>query len=98
MQLFRMAYLIVFAMLLGGHTTRSVPGGPFLSLTGDIVPAALSIIAIWLGFAVLQCGKPSMMIAAYILIILASIALGLICVDVLEFWLLPHARGPLMRP
>jgi len=50
----RMIGLTLFALLFGGSAGRTVPGGPFISVIGDILPAAASLTVMRLGRDILR--------------------------------------------
>ena len=88
--------LTLFALLLGGSATRIVPGGPFISITSDVLPAAASLIAMRFGLVALRGRNVGTKLLALVFILLATLALGRIMIDVYSFWNRPYARGDLL--
>ena len=87
--------LAVVALFFGGHVSRIVPGGPFISVTGDVLPFFAALAAIALGFLCLRSHDAAHKLFAVILILIATIAVANITVDVYSFWHRPAARGSL---
>jgi len=88
--------LVLFSLLLGGSTPRIVPGGPFISITSDILPGVASLTAIRFGLIALRGRNIVAKFVALMFILLATLALSRIMIDVYSFWHRPFARGDLL--
>lgn len=85
---------LVFAFVFGGHTPRSIPGGPTLSVTGDILPATSAVLAILLSFVLLRHRSALVKTIAFALVAVGAVAFSLIVIDVVVFQVRPYQRGP----
>jgi len=85
--------LTLFSLLLGGTAARIVPGGPFISVTSDVLPFAASLIAIRLGLLTLSERNSGAKLVALAIILLATLSMARIMIDVYSFWNRPYARG-----
>ncbi len=72
---------------------KFIPGGPFVSLLGDVLPAACALLAIWCAFSLVNHPLPKTKASAISVIVLATAMLASVSVGVIEFYLDPHARG-----
>lgn len=88
--------LSLFAVVLGGSTGRTVPGGPFISLTGDILPTIAALFAIRLALLTLRCRGVAIKLVAMLFVLVSTFALSNVFMSVYCFWFLrSHARGDL---
>jgi hypothetical protein len=85
----------VLALLLGGHRPRINPGGPFISLIGDVLPTALAVAAIGYSFAAMRRAEIPVTVTALVIITVAAIAIGNVLSSIVAFWFRPTARGDL---
>jgi hypothetical protein len=85
----------VLALLLGGQRPRVNPGGPFISLVGDVLPMALAVAAIGYSLAAMRRGEIPVKVAALVIIVVAGIAIRNVLSSILAFWFRPTARGDL---
>jgi hypothetical protein len=91
------AYFLAFAALLcGGHTPRVRPGGPFISLIGDVLPVFMALVAIGFAFYIMWSHRLFIRLNAWFTILIALIAIGMVYVDIYRFWIRPYARGELL--
>ena len=88
--------LTALAFVLGGSVTKTVPGGPFISVVGDILPSVAALAAIRLGFVALRGRRAGVKFVAALCLLVASLTLGRIMIDVYTFWSRPYARGELI--
>jgi hypothetical protein len=88
--------LTLFALLFSGSAIRIVPGGPFISITGDLLPAVASVVAMRLGLLILRGNALLPKLLALLFILLATLALSRVMIDVYTFWIRPFARGDLI--
>jgi hypothetical protein len=77
----------------GGHV---IPGGPFVSIHANVIPAVAClgvIVVVWralrLARGILRCCVVCVVLAAAVIVIFAID-------DVMSFWLRPYARGVLL--
>jgi len=80
----------------GVGTQRIIPGGPFISVTGDILPLASALSAICLGLFTLRHPDFLIKLAGLIFIVLATLSVAYNIIDVCSFWFHPKARGNLL--
>lgn len=89
--------LSAVAFLLGGNcSARIVPGGPFISILSDIIPAIAAIVAMGKGLVAMRCKPAWPKLIAFVCILVATIGLAHVIIDVYMFWNRPHARGALI--
>ncbi len=93
--LISMVAFACFACFYSGHVTRSIPGGPFVSFFGDILPAFAAIASIGIELLTLRRLPTGPKMFAIALILIATISLANVCIDVYSFCNRPHARGNL---
>ena len=72
---------------------KIVPGGPFISLFGDIIPAAFALAAIWCSLSYINYPLLKIKVAAAAHIVLATALLAWVTLAVACFYFNPHARG-----
>jgi hypothetical protein len=95
----RLTIAVIFALLallLGGQSPRINPGGPFISLIGDILPTALAVAAIGYCFAAMRRAGIPVTVTALVIITVATIAIGNVFSSIVAFWFRPTARGDLL--
>jgi len=89
--------LSAVAFLLGGNcSARIVPGGPFISILGNVIPAIAAVVAIGKGLVAMRCKPAWPKLIAFACILVATIGLAHVIIDVYVFWNRPHARGALI--
>ena len=79
-----------------GRGVKVIPGGPFVSITGDVIPISSAIIAIYHGLICLRSRSLPVKLSALTFILLSTVGLGLNIRFVLSFWLNRYARGDLI--
>lgn len=84
------------ALASAGQVMRERPGGPFISLTGDVIPFVAAVVAIIIGFCCLRAYTVKPKLIALIFIAFATVAIAIIIADVHSFWIRPFARGQLL--
>jgi hypothetical protein len=88
------AFALALAGLLAASSpAKVVPGGPFLSFIGDIIPAFVCVAVAVFGFASLRSTRGGALAIVCLLILLATALFGSIAKDVILFWFRPYARG-----
>lgn len=92
----KMIVYALLALLFGGNAPRIVPGGPFISLIGDILPTAAACAAIYTGFRVIRGPSLPRKVIAVLAIVIATVAIGRVLASVYTFWVRPYARGSLI--
>lgn len=90
--------LIGFALSCGCSPARIIPGGPFISLFGDVIPSFCHLAAIRLGLVTLRVKSARSKVIALGLILIATAGILLATLDAILFWITPHARGSLLGP
>ena len=96
LRLSKLWLILAVSAILVATTVRVIPGGPFLSIHGDILPI-LSCVAL---FVIASIALPRSSVPRRMLLIsamLGSLGLtGLIVAKVVSFWREPFARGELV--
>lgn len=85
--------LSVLAATFGGNVDRIVPGGPFVSYTGDILPFVAALAAIRLCLLLLRVRGFASKPLALAPILFATVAMANVIRGIVQFWFRPHARG-----
>ena len=85
--------LVAFAILFGGHTPRVVPGGPFVSFFGDVLPFIAAAVSILVVVGCLRSRQLWPKVACLVLSLIAVFAMKNIVVDMYEFTIRRSARG-----
>jgi len=92
----KMTYTFLFSMyafVFGGSTQRAIPGGPFLSVTGDLLPMAFAVLAVVLGLTLCRGKDAGTRIAVSLMLLVATVAFARTFNDVYLYWNSPYARG-----
>ena len=87
--------LAVPAIFFAGQMPRVIPGGPFISIIGDVLPFLAALAAIVFGFVCLRASGTAPKLIAIIAITIATVAIAQVIRDVYSFWQYPYARGDL---
>ncbi len=87
-----LAFAIVIQCL---GSIRMIPGGPFVSLFGDILPSILCVAILICGVLTLRSATPGVRVWILGVVLLTTLFLGSVVAGVVTFWLDPHARGAL---
>jgi hypothetical protein len=91
-----MALALFVSWILSGTSEKCIPGGPFVSIVGELLPVVISFLVLTTGFLSLQ-NAPG--IGKFIVAVLMCIGAALIADvsrQVLSFWFNPYARGTLI--
>ena len=88
------ALLSVVALISAG-SVKTIPGGPFISLTGDVLPFAAAVSALWLLPRIVSRARLMTKLVGLAFGIIATVALLAVVAGVIGFWLRPAARGDL---
>jgi hypothetical protein len=92
--------LAIFALALGGRPLagRSIPGGPFISISGDILPGIAAWMALRLLFLCLR--EPTLLpkLVAFPVCVIVGFAIARVAIDIVEFQMNPFARGAGIGP
>ena len=91
-----MLALAMFALVCGGSVHRINPGGPFFSMSGDVLPTMAAIVVILAGITIFRTGNFLAIALSCILILVACFAITDVVTGVLQFWFHPSARGTLL--
>jgi hypothetical protein len=74
----------------GGHV---IPGGPFISIHANVIPAVACLGVIAVVWRALRKGHALMRFCAASLILGSGLVVILVIQDIMMFWLRPYARG-----
>jgi crotonobetainyl-CoA:carnitine CoA-transferase CaiB-like acyl-CoA transferase len=90
--------IIVSALAFAGLLSltgppKSIPGGPYVSVIGDVIPTILGSAAIVLGTVSIRKAHGGIQVIVIALSLTAAALLGLVLEGVITFWLDPHAYG-----
>ena len=91
-----MVGLTLYAIAFGGTAMRIVPGGPFFSMSADILPVVASITAMLIGLTAFRTKQTHAKLLAIISIAICCLAITNVVTDVMWFWIRPAARGDLI--
>ena len=75
---------------------RIVPGGPFLSVSGDLVPLAFCLTILTVCMTWFRGETAAGKVFLLLNIVLATILLAKVLESILLFWFRPYARGVLI--
>ena len=89
--------LMVLASLVfaAGGSSRTIPGGPFISITANLLPFVVSTAAIILYWPNLRSPLLSLALLFAVVILAAVAAIIFVVIDVISFYYRPCARGDL---
>ena len=92
------ASIFLFVGLLAWFADRGkiIPGGPFISITGNIVPLIGAAIAIWASLPYVAYPRLKIILSAVTHIALATSLAGIVLYSIITFWIKPFARGDLI--
>ena len=89
--------IVVLSRVLVATTGRIIPGGPFVSVHGDILPVLGCVALLALGAMGSRAVSPKRRMG-FRLAMLASLGLiGLVVASLASFWRDPFARGPFLQ-
>ena len=91
-----MIVLAVIAIAIAGHEWRVRPGSPYISLAGDLLPIFFAIIAMAISIKAFRSKNSDAILMAIATIGLACLAVSIVVVDVLNFWVDPYSRGVML--
>jgi hypothetical protein len=74
---------------------KFTPGGPFVSLIGDVLPVCASVFAIGNALPLLRNPRVGAQCMAVLALGFATLLLGFVLLGVVPFALAPHSRGTL---
>lgn len=94
--LFTGAAVFAGVLGLGGGPPKIVPGGPFISIFGELIPIAVSLGAIFVGLKGFNRMRGSERFWTLAFFALATIIIAGALLSILDFWLNPYARGDLI--
>jgi hypothetical protein len=90
--------LFLIALMSGALSAtvgRVVPGGPFVSIHADVVPAVTCLGVIVFVWRALRMAPVLVRVGAACVVLGSALVVILIIQDVMMFWLRPYARGVL---
>ena len=87
--------LLAWPLLVRG--AKVIPGGPFVSVTGDILPVLFSAVVIFIGGSAYASARLGQRLAILLLAGLAVIRIGLALSGIASFTAEPYARGKLIE-
>ena len=76
----------------GGHV---IPGGPFISIHANVIPAVACLAVIVIIWPALRTAPPILRFCAACLILGCASVIILVAQAIMMFWLRPYARGAL---
>jgi hypothetical protein len=76
----------------GGHLT---PGGPFISIHANIIPAVACLAVIVSIWPALRTARPILRFCSACVILGSALVVIFVAQDIMMFWLRPYARGAL---
>ena len=91
-----MVVLTFYAIAFGGTAIRIVPGGPFFSMSADILPVVTAVAAILIALSTFRTKQTQIKLLAIIPIVICCFAITNVVTDVMWFWVRPAARGDLI--
>jgi len=71
------------------------PGGPFLSISRDLLPTALCLVTLWIGVVSIRRAPGDYKYYICILLLAATVQLAFLLERIIVFWFSPRARGSL---
>jgi len=77
----------------GGHL---IPGGPFVSIHANVIPAVTCLAIIGLAWPALRRAPALIRFGAACVVLGSALVVILVIQDVMMFWLRPYARGVLL--
>lgn len=92
LQIASLLLLVSFPCWLLG-AGKANPGGPFVSLFGDVVPVTSALLTIWFSLPYTVHRILKIKVSAIALLALATVMLASVAVGVTVFYFSPHARG-----
>src|SRR5262249_16655372 len=93
-----LGWMIVGLFLALGmpHPGRIVPGGPFLSVSGDLVPIALCLTILTVCVTWFRGETLAGKVFLLVVMLSATVLLARLLESILLFWFRPYARGVLI--
>jgi hypothetical protein len=92
------AALSVVALMAGALSTTGghlIPGGPFISIHANVIPAVACLAVIVSIWPALRTARPILRFCAAGLILASALVVIFVAQDIMMFWLRPYARGAL---
>ena len=95
-----MVVLSLFAISFGGLglLPRVTPGGPFIHISTNVLPAIAALAAIRLGLIKLREKQLATILVSLVFICICTFALSRVLLDVHSYWSRPSSRGSLFGP
>jgi hypothetical protein len=81
------------AIVFGGQANQAIPGGPYISIFGHIIPGIAALVSIALALSFVRGARLHLLILAAPFMLISSFAIYQILASLLRFWLDPIARG-----
>ena len=88
-----MIAIALIASAWGGQLSRMVPGGPFISMTTELVPMLAALIAMAIGLSSFRTKDEPTIFLGIIAILISCLTITNVTAAVMEFWVRPAARG-----
>lgn len=88
--------LAVVAFLACLATHKVSPGGPFVSLIGEVLPLLCGCVAIFFGVSCVRARPRIYAAIAVVYLLIATYAISVVLSSIVFFWNRPYARGPLI--
>ena len=86
-------FLFVGILSLPFGAGKVIPGGPFVSLFGDVIPASFAAVAIWCSLPFVAHQLLKIKASAIAHTVLATAVLAFVTLSVASFYFDPYARG-----
>jgi hypothetical protein len=91
-----LSVVVLMSGALSGTVGRVVPGGPFVSIHADVIPAVTCLGVIVFVWRALRRAPVLVRFGAACVVLGSALVVILIIQDVMMFWLRPYARGVLV--
>src|SRR5687768_3725370 len=88
-------FLIGSVFFTAAPRLKIIPGGPFISLLGEIVPICFFTAAIFASLIGFREAALSWRLAAWSICIFSAAGIGTLVDGIIRFWFRPSARGDL---
>jgi hypothetical protein len=95
-QIFASMLLTVFAYSFGGSVPRIIPGGPAISIVGDVLPCLAAVSGIGFAFGCLRARSTWPKVLCFVITFINIVAIKNVIVSVYTFWTNRFARGDLI--
>ena len=90
-------WLLFVAILCSLTSVKITPGGPFISIVGDIFPTIAILAAIRLGLLMLRDAGFGRKLTSLMFIGISTLLLAYVWIPICVFWVRPYSRGDLWR-